>query len=170
MKYILFSLLLLFSFVSFAETPPSAGVKGKLFVSVDDKADIFINGAEFHHAPLNESESPEFELKPGDRIVAQLKNTLGKGRLMLLFMSADRKQMVAFRKTSFKILADPTQKDFTAADFAGFKKQAKNVTGDFGKPYLLPFKSTSEWVWGEENVSSIGCIVTKDMFKPNPRP
>jgi len=109
-------------------------------------------------------------LKPGDRIVVQLKNTLGKGRFMMLFMSADRKQMVAFRKTAFKILSDPTQKDFTATEFAAFKKYAKDVTGDFGKPYLLPFKSTSDWMWGEENISTIGCIVTKEMFKSNPRP
>ncbi len=149
---------------------PSAtatAIKGKFFVSVDDEANILINGVQFHRAPLNESESPELELKPGDRIVVKLKNTLGKGRFMLLFMSTDRKQMVSFTPSSFKIVPDPTINDFTPVDFAGYKKQAKAVQGDFAKPYLLPFKSSSKWIWGEVNIASIGCLVTPEMFKPN---
>lgn len=172
MKFLICALLLALGLQAQAQLSPTstAGLKGKFFVSVDDSADILINGASFHHAGLNESESPEMELKAGDRIVVKLKNTLGKGRFMLLFMSSDRKQMVNFTTRSFKILSDPEMKDFTPADFAGFRKQAKDVTGDFGKPYMLPFKSSSKWVWGDVNVCSIGCLMTQDMFKANPRP
>lgn len=145
----------------------ATAIKGKFFVSVDDEANILLNGAQIHRAPLNESESSELELKPGDRLVVKLKNTLGKGRFMLLFMSTDRKQMVSFTPGSFKILPDPTITDFTPVDFAGYKKQAKAVQGDFAKPYQLPFKSSSKWVWGEVDISSIGCLVTPEMFKPN---
>lgn len=164
-------LLLVLGLQAHAQFAPAAAtaIKGKFFVSVDDEANILVNGAQFHRAPLNESESPELELKPGDRIVVKLKNTLGKGRFMLLFMSADRKQMVSFTPSSFKISPDPTINDFTPVDFAGYKKQAKAVQGDFAKPYLLPFKSGSKWVWGEVDISSIGCVVTPAMFKPNTR-
>ncbi|MFZ2277660.1 MAG: hypothetical protein WAW39_07665 [Prosthecobacter sp.] len=171
MKYILPFLIFVFGLQAQAQLTPATApaVKGKFFVSVDDEADIFVNGAQFHHSPLNESESPELELKPSDRIVVKLKNTLGKGRFMLLFMSTDRKQMISFTSGSFKILTDPTASDFTPTDFAGFKKQAKAVQGEFAEPYLLPFKSSSKWVWGEVDVSSIGCVVTPQMFKANTR-
>ncbi|MDI1314042.1 hypothetical protein [Prosthecobacter sp.] len=150
-------------------TATAPAIKGKFFVSVDDEAVILLNGAQVHQANLNESESPEFELKAGDRILVKLKNTLGKGRFMLLFMSTDRAQMVSFTAGSFKLLPDSTVSDFTPADFAGFKKQAKAVQGEFAEPYMLPFKSSSKWVWGDVDVSSIGCIVTPQMFKANTR-
>lgn len=171
MKYLLPILLLVLGLQAQAQLAPATApaIKGKFFVSVDDEAVIFINGAQVHQAPLNESESSEIELKPGDRILVKLKNTLGKGRFMLLFMSTDRKQMASFTAGSFKILPDPTANDFTPADFAGYKKQAKAVQGEFAEPYMLPFKSSSKWVWGDVDVSSIGCIVTPQMFKANTR-
>lgn len=164
-------LILVFGLQARAQFVPAAAtaIKGKFFVSVDDEASIFINGVALYQASLNESESPEFELKPGDRILVKLKNTLGKGRFMLLFMSTDRKEMVSFTPGSFRILPDPTVNDFTSADLAGAKKQAKAVQGDFAEPYLLPFKSSSKWVWGDVDVSSLGCIVTPQMVKPNTR-
>lgn len=156
-------------FLASAFAAEEKAVQGKFYVSVDDKADILVNGKVLHSAPLNESESPEVELKAGDRIVVKLKNTLGKGRLMLLFMSKDRATMIAFRKIHFRILPDPEIKDFTVTDFSGFRKQARSVEGDFGKPYLLPFQSNADWMWGDVNVCSIGCLVSPDLFKPNPR-
>ena len=172
MKHILRNLSILIFILGLqaqAQLAPAkaTAIKGKFFVSVDDEANILVNGAQFHRAPLNESQSPELELKPGDRIVVKLKNTLGKGRFMLLFMSTDRKEMVNFTPSSFKILPDPTINDFTPVDFASYKKQAKAVQGDFAKPYLLPFKSSSKWVWGEVDISSIGYLVTPESFKPN---
>ena len=147
--------------------PPS---KGKLFISVDDKAVIFVNGTEVHKGDLGESEFSDIELKPGDRIVVNLKNTLDKHRFMMLFMSNDRKQMVSFTSRFFKILPDPLAKDFAATDFAQLRQQARDVRlGDYTKGYPLPFKSTSEWIWGDVNVCSIGCLLTKEMFKPNLR-
>jgi len=170
MKYLVCFLLAFLALPLPAQTKPGAGLKGKFFVSVDDEANILVNGAQFHHAPLNESESAELELKAGDRVVVKLKNTLGKGRFMLLFMSSDRKTMISFTPRLFKVLPDPELKDFTAADFAGYRKGAKDVEGDFGKPYLLPFKSSSKYMWGDVNVCSIGCLITPEMFRSNPRP
>jgi hypothetical protein len=146
---------------------PASGVKGKFFVSVDDRADIFVNGAELHKAPIGESESPEIELKPGDRIIAKLTNVASKRRFMLMFMSTDRTQMISFTPTSFKILTDATAKDFDPVEFARNGKQAKAIQGDFAKPYLLPFKSNSKWIWGDLDICSLGCLVTLDLFKPN---
>jgi hypothetical protein len=149
---------------------PSPPVKGKLFISVDDKAVILVNGTEVHKGDLGESESSDIEIKPGDRIVVNLKNTLDKRRFMMLFMSNDRQQMVNFTSRFFKILPDPLAKDFTPTEFASIRQQAKDVRmGDYTKGYPLPFKSTSEWIWGDVNVCSIGCILTKEMFKQNPR-
>jgi hypothetical protein len=172
MKQLFCALLLVLGLHAQAQLAPATapGTKGKFFVSVDDEAHILINGAEFHRAPLNESESAELDLKAGDRIVIKLKNTLGKGRFMLLFMSKDRKQMISFTPRSFKILPDPETKDFTPAEFANFHKEARPVQGDFAKPYLLPFKSSSKWVWGDVNVCTIGCLVTPDMFRANTHP
>jgi hypothetical protein len=149
--------------------PAPTGVKGKFFVSVDDRAEIFVNGAEIHKAPISESESPEIELKPGDRIVAKLTNVAGKRRFMVMFMSTDRKQMISFTPNLFKILPDASAKDFDPVEFARNGKQAKPIQGDFAKPYLLPFKSYSKWVWGDLDICSLGCLVTAESFKPNTR-
>ncbi len=169
MKYLLGIFLFCLTVHAQAQFALNSGpaIKGKFYVSVDDEAQILLNGAEFHRAPLNESESADTELKPGDRIVVKLKNTLGRGRFMLLFMSSDRRQMIAFTSHSFKVLPDPGIKDFTAADFAGYHKPTKEVTGEFGKTYQLPFKSSAKYMWGDVNVCSIGCLVTADMFKAN---
>lgn len=172
MKHILRSLPILFVVLGLQvqaqlAPAPTTGVKGKFFLSVDDRADIFINGAQFYQSPLGESESPEIELKAGDRIVVKLKNIASKRRFMLLFMSTDRKQVISFTQNSFKILPDVTINDFTPADFAGYKKHAVPIQGDFAKPYLLPFKSNSKWIWGELDLCSIGCLVMPESFKPN---
>jgi len=94
----------------------STGVKGKFFVSVDDEADLLINGVELHRAS-KDFESPEIEFKPGDRLVVKLKNIAAKRRFMILFMSTDRKQMISFTANSFKILPDLTINDFTPVEF-----------------------------------------------------
>ena len=164
------SIFLALGLLAMAEppAPPNAGLNGKLYCSVDDEAQILLNGVVLQHAGLGESQSPEVLLKSGDRIVVKLKNVLGKGRFMLLFVTDDHKQIAAFRRPSFKILSNPEKNDFTATEFEHFPKQARSVTGEFAKPYLLPFKSSSEWVWGDQDVCAIGCLLTQDMFKPNP--
>jgi hypothetical protein len=163
-------LLFLFGLQAQAQLSPAQGtaVKGKFFVSVDDEADIFINGTQLHHARL-ESESPETELKAGDRIVVKLKNIAAKRRFMILFLSTDRKQVISFTQNSFKILPDLAINDFTPAEFAGYKKHAVALQGDNTKIYPLPFKSSSKWIWGDLDLCNLGCLVTPELFKPNSR-
>jgi hypothetical protein len=167
MKHLLRSLPLLLLLLGLQAQAQLSPVKGKFFVSVDDEADILINGVQLHHARLDESESPETELKAGDRIVVKLKNIAAKRRFMLLFMSTDRKQVISFTPNSFKILPDLTIKDFTPAQFAEYKKHAFPIEGDFAKTYRLPFKSNSKWLWGDLDICDLGCLVTPDSFKPN---
>lgn len=68
---------------------------------------------------------------------------------------------------NFKILTDSTLNDIEPVEFAALKKSTKTVEGDFGKPCMLPFKSNADWVWGDTDVSSIGCTVTAEMIKTN---
>ena len=159
----------LFLFVVFANaqnttTANTFAVKGKFYVSVDDVADIFLNGLKVHRGNIGQSQSQEMELKPGDRIVVQLHNASAPRYFMLLFVATDKQQQISFPHTTLKLLPDPESKDFTAAQFAAFNKHAKENKGRTNQPF--PYKNRSEWVWGEADISTLGSLLTREMFIP----
>ena len=167
MTRIISAILLLFAACAGAQVPaPSTtySVKGKFYVSVDDLAEIFVNGKQVHRANIGESQSPELELATGDRIVVQLRNVSSPRYFMLLFVGTDKQQMISFRHTSFKLPADPESTDFLPAQFARFNKYAKEDKGRKNQPF--PYKNQSEWVWGEVENCSLAVLLTRDMFAP----
>ena len=165
MTRLIIAILALFSSFAAAQLPQPAttpAVKGKFYVSVDDEAHIFVNGQQVHHANIGESQSPELELKPGDRIVVQLHNVSAPRYFKLLFVSADKQQMISFPHIAFKLPPDPEATDFTPAQFGGYSKYAKEDKGRKNQPF--PYKNRSEWVWGENEVSSLAAFLTREMF------
>lgn len=87
---------------------------------------------------------------------------------MTLFLSTDKAQEVAFPANAFKVLTGKDLTDFTAEDFKASTKYAKKADKDFSKLYYMPVKSQSEWLWGDIDQCAIGCLITPEMFKPNP--
>lgn len=150
-----------------AQPPVSGPVSGRFYLFIDDTIHLFLNGTQVlsRNEIWTSTQSDVVSLKPGDRIVAKLKNRGGPRGFMLLFVSADLKQMVEFKGPNFRILDKPESNDFTAAEFATAKPAKRNSKND-RKP--LPFKNRSEWVWGEFDVCTLGCQVTEAMFQPGP--
>ena len=97
MKKLLTSLIFVLCTLScFAQTNNVASLtKGIFYVSVDDGAIIFINGAQVYEAAIGETRSPELE------------------------------NVVSFKRRNFKIVPDIGVSDFTVAQFDGWKKYAE---------------------------------------------
>ena len=138
---------------------------GKFYVSVDDSAQIYLNGELLYKAALDLTESPEITLKPDDRILVKLKNEGREYRFGMMFASKDRKYAMSFTPSSFRLVKDPDVVDFKAEDFSNFLKIAKTVKDDSKNPF--PFKNTSRWMWGEDSKScSIATVIKKEDIKP----
>ncbi len=164
MKAVIAALLLLSAFGAHAQLSMPA-VKGKFFLYIDDSIHLFLNGIEIFALEKNykATETKEIELKPGDRVVARLRNGGGPRAFQLLFASSDFKRAVRFTNTTFKILPDPTATDFLPADIVSArvaKQERKN------RPDPFPFKTKSEWMWGETDSCTLGAIITAEMFQP----
>jgi len=140
--------------------PDEKTVNGNFYVSVDDAAEIFINGASAYKIGRGENRSPDMALKTGDRIVVQLRNDGDKRYFMLVFASADGRTVVSFRNRDFKIVPELNVTDFTTEQFQKWGKYAKE---DKRKP-VLPVKSYSEWVWGDLDKSILACVFTPQMI------
>jgi len=184
MKYVLAALLFL-SVSSIAQLAPSPlnsqATNGAFFLNIDDSARIFVNGVEAHYnKKAGKYQSKEVALKPGDHIVVQLKNDLGTRYFMMAFLSTDKKTVVSFNRTAFKPLPVtvvsfdrpasepiPTNlaKDFTDEDFAKISKYAKADTSR-KRDTSIPFKHTSEYIWGESDECALACVLTSQMFMP----
>lgn len=138
-------------------------VKGTVFCDIDDRGTIFVNGIKIHTAGMGFSRSGEVTLKPSDRLVIQLASTADPRYCKVLFVSSDKKQMINFGNTNFKILPDPDSNDFEAAAFGATNKFAKDLKKE-KNPF--PYKNQSEYVWGDLNICAIGAVITKEMFVP----
>lgn len=168
MKYLLTSLLLLcVSATAQLATPipKDPAVKGAFYLSIDDVARIYINGIEAHkNASLGKSKSKDVALKPGDRIVVQLRNATMPRYFIMAFASTDKKLIVSFPRQSLKLLPDADATDFTEADFFRLSKYPK---ADSRKPDgSIPFKHNSDYVWGEFDNCALACTLTAQMFVP----
>ena len=150
-----------------AEPAVPGPVQGRFYLFIDDTIHLFVNGSQVlsRNEIWTSTQSEVVELKPGDRIVAKLKNRGGPRGFMLLFVSADLKHMVEFKGTNFRILGKPESNDFTAAELATARPAKRDSKND-RKP--LPFKNRSDWVWGDLDVCTLGCQVTEAMFQPGP--
>ena len=168
MKKLLTSLIFVLCTLScFAQTNNVASLtKGIFYVSVDDGAIIFINGAQVYEAAIGETRSPELEFKEGDRLVVQLRNDGDKRYFMLVFASSDEQNVVSFKRRNFKIVPDIGVSDFTVAQFDGWKKYAEE---DDDREPVLPIKSRSEWVWGDLDKCVFACVITPEMFSKRSR-
>ena len=149
----------------FASNLNNRTAKGTFYVSVDDGATIYVNGQKFYDAPLNESRSPEMELKTGDRIVVHLRNDTAGRRFLMLFAGSDGQTIVSFRARDFKIVPDMEVVDFTPEQLAKWQKQPKTEH----RKDNLPVKGYSDWMWGDHDKSIIAGTVTAQMFSQRPK-
>ena len=153
-----------------AATVPGIGVtqqsvKGSFYVSVDDDAAIFVNGNKVHSAGINESRSPELELKTADRVVVHLHNATAGHRFMMVFVSSDQTKIVSFHARDFRLVPDLGLTDFTPDQFQRWTKQPKVERQE----KHLPIKSYSDWVWGDSDESIIAGVVTPQMITQKPK-
>ena len=145
----------------------SPAVKGKFYVFIDDDIHLYLNGAEiFVSESEATAETKELELKPGDRIVARLKNHFGGRGLLILFVSSDKKKMMSFSHNVFKALSDPDATDFTPEQFGKGRKITWTKNWE-RKPF--PYKHKSELVWGETDICTLASAITAPMFQPGPQ-
>jgi hypothetical protein len=170
MKAFLFTIV--FSFLALSAeaqqttsaTSADPGVKGHFLVYIDDSIHLFLNGSQIlgRENTWTSFETREVELKPGDRIVAAIKNSGGPRAFMLMFVTTDLQRAAYFTNTSFKILS-PGSTDFSPGEFSSGRtaRQEKKKRQD---PFA--FKTRSEWVWGDMEVCTLAATVTGDMFHP----
>lgn len=135
-------------------------VKGTFYVAVDDGCKIFVNGASVYEVGIGQNRSPELELKVGDRIVIQLRDSGDKRYLKLVFVSNDEQRVISFKNRDFKIVNASDVTDFTPDQFQKWSKMALQVKGYKD----LPVKSRSEYVWGDLNNCTIACVITPQMI------
>lgn len=138
-------------------------VKGVFHMEVDDECTLFVNGVKVHYGGHEPSKSGEVSLKPGDRVLAQLKSHSGPRYLKLLFVTTNRQQMVNFTNMAFKILPDAEAKDFKPAEFNASTRNAREIKRE-RNPF--PFKNKSEYIWGDSDIAILGSILTREMFVP----
>ena len=166
MKYALAVLLALCASAT-AQLPAPAlntqAVNGKFYISVDDKAHVLLNGTEvLSNEKLGHFSSNEVSLKPGDRLVIQLKNVRAERYFAIAFESTDKRTVISFPRTALKILPTLDATDFTPADFAKLTKYAKAENRK--RDNTIPFKHTSDYLWGDFDECALGCILTSQMF------
>ena len=144
-----------------AQGPKAQSVTGTFYVSVDDKARIYVDGKEVHDAKNGESRSSEIELKVGQRIVVQIDNDGGKRRFMMAFLSSDQKTVISFKHRDLKIVNQPDVTDFTPEQFGKWTKYSEEEKHDA----VFTFKNYSEWIWGDLTKCIVAGTVTEDMIK-----
>jgi hypothetical protein len=166
MKYVL-ALLLLMGMPG--RTLADSGDKGSLYVLVDHSAVLFINGISIK-IPKSRAAPKAIPvlLHAGDRIVAKLSSTesKGDGYFMLLYVSPDKKAMISFRAVSFKILPDLETTDFPANQFGSFQEGAIARFDSDKMQRLFPYKNICQGFWGDRAESTVGTVITDDMFSP----
>lgn len=141
-------------------------LEGSFYVSVDDAATIYVNGTEVYAARFGESKSPALRLTEGDRLVLKLRDDGGSRRFIMLFVDADKKQLVNFTASDFRIIPGLDETDFTPGQFQAWNKRPKNERLS-EKP--LPIKSYSRAFWGDMSTSTLACIITPQMFSKIPQ-
>lgn len=163
MKSAIAAFLLLFTIGAQAQLAVPA-VKGKFYLFIDDSIHLYLNGTEIFALVNNykATQTKEIEVKPGDRIVARLANGGGPRGFQLLFASSDFKQAVRFTHARFRILPNPDANDFAPQEL-GSARVAKQE--GLRRPSPLPFKTKSEWVWGETDACTLGATITAEMFQ-----
>lgn len=144
---------------------PAKPITGTFYASADDHATIYLNGQKAHQADYGAKRSAEMTLKVGDRIVIQLINDSGPKGFLLTFKSSDDATLVNFRRADFKIVPDIDITDFTGEQFKRWTKIAKPSPR---KELGLPFKNSSEWVWGEGDKCILAAVVTSQMVGSSP--
>lgn len=140
-------------------------LKGNFLVSVDDEASIYLNGVKIHGAGINESRSPELEVKLGDRIVVHLHNATAGHRFMMVFVSTDQATVISFRARDFRIVPDADVNDFSNDQYQKWYKQPKPER----QGTHLAIKSYSDWVWGNAEHSALAAVVTAQMITQRPK-
>jgi len=78
------------------------------------------------------------------------------------FQSTDKKTVISFPRTALKLLPTLDAKDFTTAEFAKLTKYAK--AEDRKRDNSIPFKTTSDYLWGDFDECVLGCVLTSQMF------
>jgi hypothetical protein len=132
------------AFTAIAQVNSGPKVRGTFCVSVDDESKLFVNGTELCENELDhDGQSPELELKTGDRIVVQLVNKGGPKHFFLAFLSSDQKTVISFRHTNFRIIPELNITDFKPDQMASWQKYAKEEKGKHKKPF--PFKTPRKW-------------------------
>lgn len=149
------------------------GITGQLWVTCAGNAIVFLNGKECLKGGTGAFKSEPLTVRPGDRLLIQLKKTgNGKPAFLSCVISEDQAIVASFRNRDFKVITDVSITDFTLQDFAKLKKFATGVPIEMRRKWQLtelPVKNYSEWIWGDANDCTIGCIVTDQMFKKKPR-
>ena len=143
-------------------------IRGKFQISADDTSTVFLNGIEVFATRLEKDqrvkESEPITLKLGDKLVFNLHNVRGPKGLLAQFVSEDGKHLIHFPHTAYKVLVNPKATTFTDSEFrdARTAREVKNPVSI----KILPYKSKSEWTWGETDTCSLASLIARESFVP----
>lgn len=146
---------------------PGAPIKGSLHVAADDNSIIYLNGSEVFRTRYSEKQkvsvSEPLTLKAGDRLVFRVHNLGGPKGLLVQFVSSDRKTLIQFPRSSYRVFADPQATDFRDTEFRDAR--LAQLINRSSPASVLAFKTKSQWVWGHSETCVLGVIVSKDMVE-----
>jgi hypothetical protein len=141
-------------------------VIGKFYICVDESGIVFLNGTQIIEVPARRKnllvESNQVTLKVGDHLVFQLYNNSKDNGLLVQFVSTDGKTIIHFPSSAYRRLNNPKVTMFTELDFRKYQR-VKIIKHPHGEK-VLPYKSNSNWVWGDTEMCALAVIVTRNNF------
>jgi hypothetical protein len=166
MRVALFFLVTVIAMTAAHAQLPSApkAYKGCFFVNVNDGVTLFLNGKEVFNFGVGTHQSPDLEIREGDRIVARLRDQGGGCDFILAFRTGDEKSVASFKASDFKVAPNNTLTDFTVEEFKDWKKHARKIKTTIE----LPVKNYSHDVWGYTMDCTLGSVVVPEMFSQIP--
>jgi hypothetical protein len=168
MNLVMKSIVTLFAILTATLSSRAQSVTGKFYICADDSAVVFLNGTQILAANFQKghklTESSPTELKQGDHLVFQLNNKGGPKGLLVQFVSLDAKTIIHMPLAAYRMLNNPEATAFTDSEFRD-ARSAKGIKHELG-PKLLPFKSRSQWVWGENETCAVALIITRELITP----
>jgi hypothetical protein len=161
------ALLALCCTVSAQIVAPGAPITGNLHVSADDNSIVYLNGQEVFRSELSKKErvavSGPVTLKAGDHLVFRVHNYGGPKGLLVQFVSSDRKTLIQFPRSSYRVLANPEATDFRDTEFRD--SRLAQLMNRSSPAAVLLYKTKSQWVWGHSETCVLGVVISREMVE-----
>ncbi|MDF1849609.1 MAG: hypothetical protein P1U85_02165 [Verrucomicrobiales bacterium] len=136
-------------------------ITGKIHAFVDDRATFFLNGEKVW-ATRWASTSETLEFSEGDSLVILLEDRGGSRDFIAALEITESKRIISFRASDFRILEDVGATRVTEEEFGSLNKRPDRLRGNMKS---LALENSSDNMWGDESLSAIGTVLTRDLLE-----